>query len=97
MRHSETESAIIVSTTMINECPVCELSYTGRDYSERLITDLAGHYSASVKQMNLRLGIELALAQLIMEAHGGFIEFAADGHQIRIRLIFGNCKSAGHE
>lgn len=97
MLHTESKGIITVSTLQFNECPVCELSYPGRDYSERLITDLASHYSASVKQMNLRLGIELALAQLIMEAHGGFIEFAADGHQIRIKLIFGNCRSPEHE
>jgi CheY-like chemotaxis protein len=95
--HTGNKGVITVSVTQIRECPVCELSYTGMDYSERLRNELASHYSAPVKQMNLRLGIELALTQLIMETHGGFVEFAADGDQIRIKLVFSDSRSAGHE
>jgi K+-sensing histidine kinase KdpD len=66
-----------------------ECSYAGHQYPDDLREKLIRHFSGSDVTMDLNFGIELALAQLIMEAHRGAIEFASgENHQVIIRLHF---------
>ncbi len=87
--YSEEKETISISTTNSKDYIVCELTFTGKNYSEKQLNELAVHYTESGKQMNLRLGIELALAQLIMESHDGYVDFnrAKDG-TVRLGLVF---------
>jgi len=95
--HSGQKEIINVAMTVTNGYPVCEVTFSGKNYSESLLSDLISYYSAPGKEMNLRLGIELTLAQLIMEVHGGHIEFNANKNGVQIKLIFSNRRSPGHE
>ena len=62
-----------------------------KNYSEKQLNELEGHYTRTGKQMNLRLGIDLALAQLIMEAHDGYVDFKRDNEgTVSLGLVFGN-------
>ena len=54
---------------------VCEVIDQGRNYSEQLFENLGRQFSFEETAFNLNLGIELGLAQMIMEAHKGKIVF----------------------
>ena len=91
LNYSETEDSIVITTFGSNKHPACELSFTGKKYSEKQLDELTQHYTETGKQMNLRLGIELALAQLIMEAHNGYLWFNRDKKgTVILRLVFGD-------
>jgi len=88
--HSEAGDTITITARNQNDCPVCELAFTGKNYSEKQLKQLSGHYTGGGKEMNLRLGLELALSQLIMESHEGYVGFKhEDGGAVRLRLVYG--------
>jgi len=86
--NSEEKETISISTTC-KDYPVCELTYTGKNYSEKQLNELAVHYTKTGNQINLRLGIDLALAQLIMESHDGYVDFSREKDAtVKVRLVF---------
>jgi hypothetical protein len=53
------------------------------------LEDLKRHFNKTNPELDLNLGIELALAQLIMELHNGYIGFLTKRHDsVSIRLTF---------
>ena len=89
LKHSVSGDAITVIAGRMNDFPVCELRFSGKDYPAGQLEELSGHYSRSGKKMNLRLGIELALSQLIMESHHGNIQFdTGEGDVVSLKLVF---------
>jgi len=95
--YSEDKETITISTIDSMDYPVCELTFTGKKYSEKQLNELAVHYTETGKQMNLKLGIDLALAQLIMESHDGYVDFKRDNEgKVSLGLVFGN-KTTGKQ
>jgi signal transduction histidine kinase len=66
-----------------------EILDQGKDYSEELLGELAKQFSPNGSGLNLNLGIELGLAQMIIEAHHARIVFEQleDGRGM-VRLVF---------
>ena len=54
---------------------ICEVIDQGKNYSEQMFENLVRQFSSEDTAMNLNMGIELGLAQMIMEAHRGEIVF----------------------
>ena len=90
IRHTNSAETILIRAYRENNLKVCEVTDTGKNYSEKQLEKLTGHFSKPGSQMDLRFGIELALAQLIMITHNGAIGFTAkDNSSASIKLIFG--------
>jgi signal transduction histidine kinase len=87
--HSGTGGNITLRTSRSENGILCEIIDQGTDYSEQLFTELESQFSSADSILNLNLGIELGLAQLIMEAHGGRILFEKkeDG-RAAVKMIF---------
>jgi len=73
--HCDSNGKIIIKTREEDENIICEVIDQGKEYSEQLSKDLTIQFSSSENSLNLNFGIELALAQMIMEAHQGKILF----------------------
>ena len=68
---------------------VCEVTDAGREYSSRYTEDMLRQFSGKKSKLNLNLGIELGLAQMIMEAHNGWIQFEKAGNNAgNIKMVF---------
>ena len=89
IQHSDTSETITVRTRRTDNKIVCEIIDTGKNYSEKRLEDLTRHYNKPVTELDLKFGIELALAQLIMESHEGTLGFSVtDNKAGMIRLFF---------
>ena len=90
IRHTNSAETILIRAYRENNQTVCEVTDTGKNYSEKQLEKLTRHFSKPGSLMDLRFGIELALAQLIMTTHNGAIGFGAkDKNSASIKLIFG--------
>jgi signal transduction histidine kinase len=87
--HSGNGGSIVIGTVRTEAGILCEIIDQGKNYSEPLLEELAGQFSSDGSRLNLNLGIELGLAQMIMEAHGGRILFEKkeDGRGA-VKMIF---------
>jgi len=90
IKHSGQGDTIIIKTYQTPEHIVCEVIDQGLEYSEQLFEDLSNHFSSDNNTLlNLNLGIELGLAQMIMEAHKGRIVFESTGDgKGSVKMIF---------
>ena len=89
MNHTGKGETITVRTTQSDELVICEVIDQGKNYSEKLLEDLTSHLTAAQHKLNLNLGIDLALSQMIMEAHGGSILFEkANGSRASVKMQF---------
>ncbi len=77
IEHTRSGEKIIIKTHKSDNNIICEVIDQGKDYSEQLFEELSSQFSVEDSTLNLSLGIELGLAQMIMEAHGGNIQFEA--------------------
>jgi two-component system sensor histidine kinase/response regulator len=84
------EKEIITLETNRNEkYAFCEISYAGNQYPDGLKEKLIKNFTGKKVVMDLKFGIELSLAQLIMEAHLGSIEFiSGENNKVILRLHF---------
>jgi signal transduction histidine kinase len=73
--HTGSGGKITIRTFQGDEATVCQVVDQGKDYSDQLFEELAHQFSSDQAKLNLNLGIELGLAQMIMEAHKGRILF----------------------
>ncbi len=84
---------------IIQEHPIRQLlkDITNQEVSEheKLLKDLTSHLTATDHKLNLNLGIDLALSQMIMEAHGGNILFEkANGSRASVKMLFNGPEQA---
>lgn len=87
--HTGSGGEIGIRTSRNEEGIICQVLDQGKEYSEELFEDLSSQFSRNNTKLNLGLGIELGLAQMIMEAHGGSILFeASDNKQGSVKMIF---------
>jgi len=89
MNHTGKGETITIITTQSDKEVICEVIDQGKNYSEKLLEDLTSHLNATDHKLNLNLGIDLALSQMIMEAHGGNILFEkANGSRASVKMLF---------
>lgn len=73
--HSDPGGEITLRTETGDDQFICRVIDQGKNYDDRLLEDLRGHFVDGNRNLNLNLGIDLGLAQMIMEAHNGDINF----------------------
>ncbi|MCK5137509.1 MAG: hybrid sensor histidine kinase/response regulator [Bacteroidales bacterium] len=73
--HTENNGTIVIDSTMQDGQLACWVEDQGANYSDALFEVLSNHFSSSDTVFNLTMGIGLALSQMIMEAHGGYLIF----------------------
>lgn len=73
--HTGKEESLTVRTAQVDGEIICEITDSGKDYTPAVLEEIENHFSDSGQKLNLNLGIELGLSQMIMEAHGGSIRF----------------------
>jgi two-component system sensor histidine kinase/response regulator len=89
IRHTDPNEKITIRTRRTNDQTICEIIDTGKNYSEKRLGDLISHFSKRSSEMDLKFGIELALAQLIMESHEGTLGFSVTDNKAGLsRLVF---------
>jgi signal transduction histidine kinase len=94
MNHTGKGETITIITTQSDKEVICEVIDQGENYSEKLLEDLTSHLNATDQKLNLNLGIDLALSQMIMEAHGGNILFEkANGSRASVKMLFNGQES----
>jgi signal transduction histidine kinase len=96
--HTGKGEAITIKTTQSDNQVLCEVIDQGRNYSDKLLEDLTSQLTATNHKLDLNLGIELALAQMIMEAHSGNIVFEkTDGKRGSVKMVFNGQEPAVEE
>ncbi len=89
MNHTGKGETITIITTQSDRQVMCEVIDQGKNYSEKLLEDLTRYLTATDHKLSLNLGIDLALSQMIMEAHGGNILFEkANGSRASVKMLF---------
>ena len=89
VRHTGSGESIKIRTIRENGATVCEVIDRGREYSDQLFEELEKQFSSGESRLNLNLGIELGLAQLIMEAHSGRIIFRKTDDKLgNVKMVF---------
>jgi len=87
--HTHKDDCLIIRTHPDNDQVICEIIDSGKDYSDQLFEGLEQQFAGKVQKLNLDLGIELGLAQMIMEAHGGSIRFRrTEDHKGSFSMVF---------
>ncbi len=90
IQHTDASEPIKFRTLRTDIRVICETIGTGKNYSEKRLEDLNRHFNKPGSEMDLKFGIELALAQLIMKLHNGTLAFTVTENMTGlIRLIFG--------
>jgi len=77
--HTKNNDVIIVDSLVQNGQLTCRVEDQGANYSDALFETLSNHFSKSDTTLNLKMGIGLAVSQMIMEAHGGSLIFEKTG------------------
>lgn len=75
IRHTRKGGSMTIRTAGSHNEILCEVIDGGEEYTRELTGELESQFSGQGTKLNLNLGIELGLAQLIMEAHQGSIRF----------------------
>jgi len=89
MNHTGKGETITIITTQSDRQVICEVIDQGKNYSEKLLEDLTRYLTATDHKLSLNLGIDLALSQMIMEAHGGNILFEkANDSRASVKMLF---------
>jgi signal transduction histidine kinase len=87
--HSGESASITIRTHDSKDEIACEVIDQGKDYSDQLFEDLSDQFSIGSTKLNLNFGIELGLAQMIMEAHNGCVVFEkTEENKGSVRMIF---------
>jgi signal transduction histidine kinase len=90
IQHTGPSEIISVITGRENDKIYIEINDTGKDYSEKRLEELQQHFNRKSGMLDLSFGIELSLAQLIMELHKGEIGFLVKNkNTVAIQMAFG--------
>lgn len=96
--HTHNGETLTIRTTQNKEEIRCEIIDGGSEYSDSLLEQLEGQFTDRGNKLNLNLGIELGLAQMIMEAHGGRIVFSRTGDNgATFSMVFNNTDPSRQE
>jgi len=91
VKHSEPNHPVIIKTYSNNQCTVCEIIDKGTGFSADAMKNLFTLFSVRDHHVDKNRGLNLALTNLIMKAHGGSIEVQNnESRGATIRLIFKN-------
>jgi len=94
IRHTDTSDTLTIRTNQADNRIILETIDSGKNYSDKQLDDLTRHFNKTGSEMDLRFGIELALAQLIMSTHNGSLAFATTKNRTGfLRLIFGKSRN----
>jgi signal transduction histidine kinase len=74
--HTPAGTSLTIRTRESGEGIVCEVIDQGKNYTPELLAQLENNLTMEKKGLDLGLGIELGLAQMVMETHNGKIIFA---------------------
>jgi signal transduction histidine kinase len=89
IQHTGPAETISVITGRHENKTMIEIINTGKNYTEKRLDDLQRHFNKQQGQLDLSFGIELSLAQLIMELHNGDIGFLVrNQNAVAIQLTF---------
>lgn len=89
IQHTGPGETISVITGHQDDRLFIEIIDTGRNYTDKRLDDLKKHFNKTVRELDLNFGIELALAQLIMDLHNGNMGFLTRSPDtVAIRLTF---------
>lgn len=87
--HTENDDVIKVDAFMLDGTLQCSVEDQGANYSEAHFAMLSKHFSEEDTSLNLTMGIGLAVAQIIMEAHGGNLVFETKADNIGcLKMVF---------
>jgi K+-sensing histidine kinase KdpD len=87
--HTHPGGEILLGTSRENQKFFCTVIDQGKNYDEELMEKLSKQFVEGNRNLNLNLGIDLGLAQMIMEAHKGCIQFQATGdNRGSVSMIF---------
>jgi len=87
--HTENNGTIQISSISENGQVTCRVEDQGANYTNTHFELMARHFSVENNSMNLTMGIGLAVSQMIMEAHGGSLEFEKTTNQYGcLKMIF---------
>jgi len=87
--HTGINGEIHINSTMKEGKVECQVVDRGSNYSSTLFELLTEQFSTNENSLNLTMGIELAVSQMIMEAHGGHLIFAkTDEDYGSMKMVF---------
>jgi len=88
-QHSGNREEILISAYSRNGAVECLVEDGGSDYSDTLFDLLTLQFSQKTTNLNLSVGIGLAVSQMIMDAHGGHLVFekTTEGKG-RMKMVF---------
>jgi signal transduction histidine kinase len=90
IQHTGPSETISIITGRQDDKAAIDIINSGKNYTEKRLEDLKRHFNEPTRQLDLNFGIELTLAQLIMELHNGDIGFLVRNQDaVVIRLTFG--------
>lgn len=87
--HTNNTEEIFITSSIQNGEVVCQVEDGGDNYSDTLFSLLTDQFSTKDVPLNLAMGIGLAVAQMIMEAHGGHLIFEkTKGEKGKMKMVF---------
>jgi two-component system sensor histidine kinase/response regulator len=90
IQHTGPVETISIIADKQDDKAIIDIINSGKNYTEKRLEDLKEHFTRPTRQLDLSFGIELALAQLIMELHKGNIGLLIRNQDaVVIRLTFG--------
>jgi|GEM_PF-123044 len=89
VQHSPDGSKIIIRVVEEKPYVVCEIIDAGQGFSEYALSNLFKFFAVGERHIDQNLGLDLALAKLIMDAHQGIIEIRNNenvGATVKLKL-----------
>ena len=88
-QHTEKDEKITISVFKQDSVLECRVEDGGSQYTDTLFNLLSQQFSAENVNLNLSMGIGLAVSQMIMEAHGGHLIFEPGSEgKGRMKMVF---------
>lgn len=86
--HTSENQEILIRSLHENGVLECQVIDGGSNYNDTLTDLLSKQFTENNVSLNLSMGIGLAVSQMIMEAHGGYLEFetSQDGNG-RMKMV----------
>lgn len=87
--HTNMKGEILVNSLKADGSLICYVEDQGANYKDSQFEILSSHFSPGESALNLKMGIGLALSQMIMEVHSGNVLFEkTDNSSGRLKMVF---------